>query len=223
MSTYICDDGTYKYETVISVRVRYNINPNRGDSPNSMAVRIAHSITNHLTNAEELNTPNLGQEVVYDGRNLTKITMANAEVECWDHASQRGQRSNIHKLGYYTTKSELVNVWNRELRIVPKKDYLGMCSFDTNENIHPSDDVICLPTLPHGLLGDELVENIYDVSKNINTVRNEYIRKTATNLIEGLFEDGVPMPSDDDNTKSKVRTYRDLVNSALQSEEPEPF
>jgi hypothetical protein len=222
MSTYICDDGTHKYEAVISVRVRFNINPNRGDSANNMAVRIAHSITNHLNNAEELNTPNLGQEMVYDGRTLTKVTMANSEVECWDHASQRGQRSTIHKIGHYTTKSELVNAWNRELRMVPKKDYASMSSFDTNENSHTSADVICLPTLPHGLLGDELIENIYDVSNKIHSVRNEFIRKAATNLIEGLFEDEVPMPDGTTIKSNPPRTYRDYVNG-LQSEQPDPF
>ncbi len=222
MSKYVCDDGTHKYEAVLTVRVRFNINPNRGDNPAQMAAVIGHHITNFLNSSEELNTPNLGEKVVWDGRHLTKITMANTELECWDNASQRSQRSNIHKIGYYTTRAELVNAWNRELRVLPKKDYPNMVSFDTSENAYSTNDSFYLPTLPAGLLGDELLQNVYEVTDSITKERNKFIRKTATNLIEGLFEDGLPVPTEDKVKTDRPRTYRDYVNN-LQSEQPDPF
>jgi hypothetical protein len=54
--------------------------------------------------------------------------------------------------------------------------------------------------LPATLLGDELSQNIHEVTDSITKERNKFIRKTATNLIEGLFEDGVPMPTTDNES-----------------------
>lgn len=221
--TYVKSSGAYKYEAVITVRVRFDMKSSSvGDARYGVRL-ITNAIENYITSEPKLNADDVTQQNhdnPYD--QMIDVTYATTNVEAIDNASRSVHGSNIWLEGAYMSVNSLTNLWNRELRTLNNRngDYSHVLMLNTREADYGDRDVITLPSMPESILRDALVDNMGEMNSDFVKRRNKFVRDVAIRTLEGLYEDGV-----DVDKESPEYVGVTIVNGqVVQSESrPEPF
>ena len=186
------NSGSIKYETVISVRLRFNAATESQYDAAMLSNRIAMMIDQYVRNQEDLRVePGTAQPVITGDIAYEKINVTHIEVnhECTDYAEQSHHRRSVWNLGRYVSPTYLASLWNNKLRHlhdsqVESNDWGRYRFLSTREN--PYNNSIDLPALPVTSL--RRIVNTADINFDINQAE-EAVRTAVLHALEGMYED----------------------------------
>lgn len=200
---YKTSSGAYKYETIITVRVRFDIDSESIYDARVAARNISNVIHNHITENPDINVENVGGTYNENvGVLPTDVTFCYANVEAVDDASTSVHSPSVWFEGSYISAGHLTTLWNSNLRMLNNKDneWSHVKMLDTGES--GDSRTIVLPTIPQNIFRKHLSADTGEIEMKVRKLREDYVRASAVKLLEGLYEDGLDLPSqDDDNGK----------------------
>ena len=203
-----------KFESMFVVHVRYDVNTEHHGDASDVHVYIQNKFLEFLKTSlpQDQSYPtnvfvNTTAEVENSDRQFglkARISYASTVDSVMSDASESRRSPNVWFLGRLSSAAHMAREWVSYARTISNNDELASRarSFDTQE---AGGDSIQLPTLPWNtmrLIFNRARENYYS---NNNKMWHKSIKETTVDVLEGLFEDGLPV--DRELTQSEIGNY----------------
>lgn len=179
---------TTKHEAMIMLHVRFDMATNDEWCANNVTERMAHAMLEHLRNNPMFQSDFTSGNITSD----TKVTYSGISQYKTALASDNRRRPNVWLTGRLESMGEAIANWSNSWRAIRSSNKL----FDSCQHLDTdcrNNGYVMLPMMPHATMR----RVVDDARTNLEQARNEdfanAVREAAITVLDGLFEDGLPI------------------------------
>lgn len=179
---------TTKHEAMIMLHVRFDMLTTDEWCANNTTERMAHAMLEHLRNNPMFQSDFTEGNTTYD----TKVTYSGISQYKTALASDNRRRPNVWLTGRLESMGEAIANWSNSWRAIRSSNKL----FESCQHLDTdcrNNGYVMLPMMPHATMR----RVVDDARTNLEQARNEdfanAVREAAITVLDGLFEDGLPI------------------------------
>lgn len=181
------ENPTVKHEALIVMHVRFDMQTHdewsSGNATERMGLFMLESLRNsNMFKSDFTENNSADVNLSYSGMHAFKTSIA----------SDNRRRPNVWLSGRLESMSEAISAWGASWRTVRKTSPLfGTCQhLDTDGR---RDHYVQLPVLPHATMRRVVEDARTNMENNRTEAFGEAVREAAISLLDGMFEDGLPV------------------------------
>ena len=180
--------STTKHEAMIVLHVRFDMLTTDEWCANNATERMAHAMIEHLRNNPMFQSDFTSGNTTSD----TKLSYSGINQYKTALASDNRRRPNVWLTGRLESMGEAIANWSNSWRAIRSSNKL----FESCQHLDTDcrdNGYVMLPMMPHATMR----RVVDDARNNLDNTRNEdfanAVREAAITVLDGLFEDGLPI------------------------------